>query len=109
MVKFSAVGMWMRTPSFVCLSPPAGYVQSNWTCHFSILFRMLMQVVMFMFFIPCELGAQTVIFCAVSDAVTDNNGGYFVDCRPAPLRPFAKDSGVAKKLWEASERLVRLA
>ncbi|KAG5281330.1 hypothetical protein AALO_G00070050 [Alosa alosa] len=86
-----------------------GYVQSNWTCHFSILFRILMQVIMFMFFVPCELGAQTVIYCAVSDTVTDNNGGYFTDCRPATLRPFAKDPGVAKKLWEASERLVRLA
>ncbi|XP_076126531.1 retinol dehydrogenase 14 [Alosa pseudoharengus] len=86
-----------------------GYVQSNWTCHFSILFRILMQVIMFMFFVPCELGAQTVIYCAVSDRVTDNNGGYFTDCRPATLRPFAKDPGVAKKLWEASERLVRLA
>ncbi|XP_062398463.1 retinol dehydrogenase 14 [Sardina pilchardus] len=86
-----------------------GYVHSNWTCHFSILFRIVMQVIMFMFFVPCELGAQTVIYCAVSDTVTDHNGGYFADCRPGRLRPFAKDPGVAKKLWEASERLVKLA
>ncbi|KAL2092532.1 hypothetical protein ACEWY4_012330 [Coilia grayii] len=86
-----------------------GYVQSNWTCHFSILFRIVMQVIMFMFFVSCEMGAQTVVHCAVSDSVTANNGGYFIDCQPAKLRPFAKDAGVAKKLWEASERLVRLA
>ncbi|XP_056601232.1 retinol dehydrogenase 11 [Triplophysa dalaica] len=86
-----------------------GYVQSNWTCHFSVLFRILMQVVMFMFFISCEAGAQTVVYCAVSDEVLPHNGGYFTDCRPATLRGFARDAGVAKKLWEASERLVKLA
>ncbi|RVE67743.1 hypothetical protein OJAV_G00084700 [Oryzias javanicus] len=86
-----------------------GFVQSGWTAHYSFLFRMLMQVVMWMFFVSSEIGAQTVIYCAVSDEAAKHNGGYFVDCRPAPLRPFARDEGVAKKLWEASERLVKLA
>ncbi|XP_073695937.1 retinol dehydrogenase 11 [Garra rufa] len=86
-----------------------GYVQSNWTCHYSVLFRILVQVVMFMFFVSCEAGAQTVVHCAVSDEVLPHNGGYFTDCRPAHLKAFARDSGVAKKLWEASERLVKLA
>ncbi|KAM6931012.1 retinol dehydrogenase 14 [Xenentodon cancila] len=86
-----------------------GFVQSGWTCHYSFLFRMLMQVIMWMFFVPCEVGAQSVIYCAVSDEAAKHNGGYFVDCRPAVLRPFARDAGVAKKLWEASERLVELA
>ncbi|XP_074526832.1 retinol dehydrogenase 14 [Halichoeres trimaculatus] len=86
-----------------------GFVQSGWTCHFSILYRMLMQVIMWMFFVPCEIGAQTVIYCAVSDEAAKHSGGYFTDCRHATLRPFARDAGVAKKLWEASERLVKLA
>ncbi|XP_041757544.1 retinol dehydrogenase 14 [Coregonus clupeaformis] len=86
-----------------------GYVQSSWTYHYSILFRMLMQVIMFMFFVPCEMGAQTVVYCAVSDEAAKHSGGYFTDCRPATLRSFARDAGVAKKLWEASERLVNLA
>lgn len=68
-----------------------------------------MQVIMWMFFVSCEIGAQTVVYCAVSDEATKNNGGYFVDCRPASLRSFARDAGVAKKLWEASERMVKLA
>ncbi|KAJ8415366.1 hypothetical protein AAFF_G00423460 [Aldrovandia affinis] len=85
-----------------------GYMQSNWTCHYSILFRVVMQAIMFMFFVTCEVGAQTVVYCAVADEVVPHSGGYFLDCRHAALRPFAKDSGVAKKLWEASERLVKL-
>ncbi|KAM4745419.1 retinol dehydrogenase 11 [Anableps anableps] len=86
-----------------------GFVQSGWTCHYSFLFRMFMQVIMWMFSVPCEIGAQTVIYCAVSDEAAKHSGGYFVDCQPATLRPFARDAGVAKKLWEASERLVKLA
>uniref|UniRef100_A0A1A8HB20 Uncharacterized protein n=1 Tax=Nothobranchius korthausae TaxID=1143690 RepID=A0A1A8HB20_9TELE len=85
-----------------------GFVQSSWTCHYSFPFQMLMQVIMWMFFVPCEIGAQTVIYCSVSDEAAKHSGGYFVDCQPATLRPFARDAGVAKKLWEASERLVRL-
>lgn len=92
-----------------CSTSPAGFVQSGWTSHYSFLFRMLMQVVMWMFFVSTEIGAQTVVYCAVSDEAAKHNGGYFVDCRPAVLRPFARDEGVAKKLWEASERLVKLA
>lgn len=95
--------------SLLILYVAPGFVQSGWTCHYSILFRMLMQVIMWMFFVPCELGAQTVIYCAVSDEAAKRSGGYFVDCRPATPRPFARDAGVAKKLWEASERLVKLA
>ncbi|XP_061788204.1 retinol dehydrogenase 14 [Nerophis lumbriciformis] len=86
-----------------------GFVQSGWTCHYSVLFRVLMRVVMWMFFVPCEAGAQTVVHCAVSDHAAKMGGGYFVDCRAAALRPFARDAGVAKKLWEASERLVKLS
>ncbi|MEQ2197707.1 hypothetical protein XENOCAPTIV_002229 [Xenoophorus captivus] len=86
-----------------------GFVQSGWTCHYSFLFRMVMQVIMWMFSVPCEIGAQTVVYCAVSDEAAKLSGGYFVDCQPATLRPFARDAGVAKKLWEASERLVKLA
>ncbi|XP_047448717.1 retinol dehydrogenase 14 [Mugil cephalus] len=86
-----------------------GFVQSNWTSHYSLLCRMLMQVVMWMFYVSSEVGAQTVVYCAVSDEATKHSGGYFVDCQPATLRPFARDAGVAKKLWEASERLVKLA
>ncbi|TRY71319.1 hypothetical protein DNTS_002256 [Danionella cerebrum] len=86
-----------------------GFVQSSWTGHFSVLYRILAQLVMWMFFVSCEAGAQTVVYCAISDEVIPLSGGYFTDCRPAPLRAFARDSGVARKLWEASERLVHLA
>lgn len=86
-----------------------GFVQSGWTCHYSFLLRRLVWVIMRLFFVSCEMGAQTVVYCAVSDEAAKHSGGYFVDCKPATLRPFARDPGVAKKLWEASERLVNLS
>ncbi|XP_014026036.1 retinol dehydrogenase 14 isoform X2 [Salmo salar] len=103
------LGRMMEGKGVTAYAVHPGYVQSSWTDHYSILFRMLVQVIMFMFFVPCEMGAQTVVYCAVSDEAAKHSGGYFTDCQPTTLRPFARDAGVAKKLWEASERLVKLA
>ncbi|XP_053325451.1 retinol dehydrogenase 14-like [Spea bombifrons] len=85
-----------------------GYVVGSWTSQFSILFRIVMYVFTSMFFISCEDGAQTVIYCAVSDDILQHNGGYFSDCKPCKLRPHVQDAGIAKKLWEASETMVGL-
>ncbi|XP_033899520.3 retinol dehydrogenase 14-like [Acipenser ruthenus] len=85
-----------------------GFVHSNWTSHFSTVFRMLLWLVMVLFSVPCEAAAQTVIHCAVADEVLQHNGKFFFDCQPAKLHPFAEDEGAAKKLWEASERMVNL-
>ncbi|XP_057686955.1 retinol dehydrogenase 14 isoform X2 [Corythoichthys intestinalis] len=102
------LGRLMQGKGVTSYAVHPGFVQSDWTCHYSFLFRTVMRVLMWMFFVPCETGAQTVVYCAVSDEAAHRGGGYFADCRPAALRPFARDAGAAKKLWEASERLVKL-
>ncbi|XP_077457819.1 retinol dehydrogenase 14 [Stigmatopora argus] len=103
------LGRLMQGKGVTSYAVHPGFVQSDWTCHYSFLFRTVMRVFMWMFFVTCEAGAQTVIYCAVADEAAKQGGGYFVDCRAATLRPFARDAGIAKKLWEASERLVKLA
>nr|XP_053631917.1 retinol dehydrogenase 11-like isoform X1 [Cherax quadricarinatus] len=55
-----------------------------------------------------ELGAQTTIYLAVSDEVNNVTGKYFVDCKESDISDLAKDAGLAKKLWEASEQIVKL-
>ena len=50
-------------------------------------------------------GAQTTIHCAVAEELTEVSGKYFKDCREAECSEKANDDGVAKKLWEVSERL----
>ncbi|KAL3864927.1 hypothetical protein ACJMK2_006571 [Sinanodonta woodiana] len=51
-----------------------------------------------------EQGAQTSIYCAVSEEVEGKSGKYYMDCRESDeLSPKAQDDAVAKKLWEISE------
>ena len=69
-------------------------------------------IIFFMFHIlqSPEEGAQTLIYCAVSDEVKGQSGKYYVDCREADDQSseMSKDMGLAKKLWEVSERMTGL-
>lgn len=56
-----------------------------------------------------EDGAQTSIYCAVSEDLECVTGKYFSDCKVTEEGDRAKDDAVAKKLWEISERLTGLA
>jgi hypothetical protein len=61
-------------------------------------------------------GAQTTIHLAVADEVTDVSGEYFTDCKVnnslltqiSQTSKLGMDVGLAKKLWEISETLVKL-
>ena len=56
---------------------------------------------------PAE-GAQPVLFCALEDSVEP--GGYYMDCRLYDhtlwVPKSAYDEGLAKKLWESTERIL---
>jgi len=53
-------------------------------------------------------GAQTSIHLAVSNEGSRTTGQYFSDCKVDKMSTYATDEGVAKKLWESSELLVKL-
>ncbi|XP_062847339.1 retinol dehydrogenase 13 [Trichomycterus rosablanca] len=53
-------------------------------------------------------GAQTSIFCAVTEGLENKSGCYFSDCAEKEPAPEAKDDEVARRLWEESARLVGL-
>ncbi|KAF2354661.1 Short-chain dehydrogenase/reductase SDR [Trinorchestia longiramus] len=55
-----------------------------------------------------EEGAQTTIYCAVDDAVADQSGLYYSDCKVSFTSKAAKDDELAAKLWSASEAAVKL-
>ena len=65
----------------------------------------LVQLVMFLFFKDCKQGAQTTIYCSVAEELEGISGLYYSDCRVKECNPLAKDPGLAKKLWDVSERL----
>ena len=64
--------------------------------------------VSFLFQTP-QQGAQTTIYCAVSEELEGVTGKYFSDCKVANESQKAKDDGLAKKLWEISEKYTGLS
>lgn len=58
------------------------------------------------FVIPVERGATTQIWLAANQAGNDIGGDYFNKCKAQNLGSAATDMDAAKKLWEASEKMV---
>lgn len=59
------------------------------------------------FFRSPERGAATSIYLATSPEV-QGSGGYYVDCKPARVKPWAEDDGAAEWLWEISLEMTGL-
>jgi hypothetical protein len=51
-------------------------------------------------------GAQTQIYCSVSEHLKGINGVYFVDCKPKAYMPFVLDDNFAERVWKITEELV---
>ena len=66
-------------------------------------------------FIPCLIhlktpwqGAQTTIYCAVSEEMEGVTGKYLSDCKiTQPKIPQATDDQLAERLWEVSIELTQ--
>jgi hypothetical protein len=52
-----------------------------------------------------EEGAATQVYAATSPALRDVSGVYLASSNVAESRPDADDPVLARKLWEASERI----
>merc|ERR1719483_1932760 len=52
-----------------------------------------------------EAGAQTSIFCAVDESITDHSGRYYSDCKEKRPKTQAENMEDARRLWELSEQL----
>jgi NAD(P)-dependent dehydrogenase (short-subunit alcohol dehydrogenase family) len=61
------------------------------------------------FFIDAERGASYVVALAVDPALDGVSGAYFEEEKRATPAPLAQDEVLARRLWEASARLVGLA
>jgi NAD(P)-dependent dehydrogenase (short-subunit alcohol dehydrogenase family) len=58
------------------------------------------------FAISPEKGARTTVYLASSPDVADVSGGYFYKCKPSAPSRVAQDDDAARRLWDASEKLV---
>ena len=53
-------------------------------------------------------GAQTTIYCAVSEELAGVSGRYLSECRIATESAEARDDAIARKLWDVTETMVGL-
>ncbi|KAK7869732.1 hypothetical protein R5R35_011799 [Gryllus longicercus] len=61
-----------------------------------------------LFIITPEQGAQTSIYCSVSEDVANESGHFYRNCKKASLSSKAQNPEKAAKLWEESVKLVNL-
>ncbi|KAL0176366.1 hypothetical protein M9458_028696, partial [Cirrhinus mrigala] len=54
-------------------------------------------------------GAQTTLYCALQENIEHLSGKYFSDCQLVQVKPEARDDGIAKKLWDISEKFCGMA
>ncbi|GFR73788.1 retinol dehydrogenase 13 [Elysia marginata] len=87
-----------------------GSVATNLLRNVFFLIRIPVELFVKFFCRTAEEGAQTSIYLAVSEEVTDISGKYFVDCdiKENEANPLSRNKDVAKQLWEVSEQLTGL-
>ncbi|KAI5625552.1 dehydrogenase/reductase (SDR family) member 13a, duplicate 3, partial [Silurus asotus] len=62
-----------------------------------------------LFCLTPEGGAQTTLHCALQEGLEPLSGRYFSSCALHKVSNMARDDGLAKKLWEVSERMCGLS
>lgn len=73
------------------------------------LFTRLISIpLMLLFAKSTKQGAQTTIYCAVDESISQESGYYYKDCKKTALKPIGRDKEKAEKLWSLSEELVKL-
>ncbi|VEN52812.1 unnamed protein product [Callosobruchus maculatus] len=60
------------------------------------------------FFKNATEGAQTSIYCSVANDLESFSGEHFEDCRMVKRYKSASDMMLVKKLWEESEKVVKI-
>ena len=61
------------------------------------------------FMLRPEEGARAIVYLTTSPDLEEQTGGYYEKGRPVNPSPSAQDEVLAKRLWEASSKLVKLA
>lgn len=86
-----------------CFHP--GFVHSGFGANNPGLYGSAISLASSIFGRTPERGAQTLLFLATSPGAASFSGDYFHDNKLAATAKAARDEGLAKQLWELSERL----
>jgi NAD(P)-dependent dehydrogenase (short-subunit alcohol dehydrogenase family) len=88
-----------------CLSP--GFVRTELGREASGAFRVFLGLAR-PFQVSPEAGAQTSIYLATSQEVSEISGNYFESCAPAESSALSHDLSLAERLWQLSARLTAI-
>ena len=69
------------------------------------LFPRVMKRIPFLLRSPGE-GARTLVYVASAPELGNVSSRFYLRCRERQTKPITYDSDIARRLWEASERLV---
>jgi WW domain-containing oxidoreductase len=83
-----------------------GVIQTNLARHMNPIARVVFGMVGPIFLKSVAQGAATQVYAAVHPATAKISGEYFADVNVSSARSEANDAGIAKKLWEVSEKIV---
>lgn len=86
-----------------CYAANPGWVCTDLHMNTGGLFGIALQIFAQIFFRSAEMGAQTVIYCAVRNNLEKHSGRYFNDCG---LEEITIDNELARKLWAKTETLI---
>ncbi|XP_061170054.1 retinol dehydrogenase 11-like [Saccostrea echinata] len=96
-----------ETDVTICCVHP-GTVRTNVFRHMPLPVKILISTVFRVLTRSPSEGAQPVLFCALDDSI--RTGGYYMDCRLCDhslwVPKSAYDVGLAKKLWETTEKIL---
>ncbi|KAI1903659.1 hypothetical protein AGOR_G00029480 [Albula goreensis] len=99
----------LKDTNVTCYSVHPGIVRTELSRNVSLWQKVFIEPVARFLFLDPEAGAQTTLHCALQEGIEHLSGRYFSCCAVQDVCPKAKDDGVAKKLWEVSERLSGLS
>ncbi|KAF4086238.1 hypothetical protein AMELA_G00103960 [Ameiurus melas] len=95
--------------SVTCYSLHPGVVATEIGRNISLWMRLPQLLCSKLFFLTPEGGAQTTLHCALQEGLEPLSGRYFTSCTLDEVSDMARDDGLAKKLWEVSERMCGLS
>lgn len=96
------------TPVTVNAVHPGG-VRTQLARDFRGPLKWLFAVMMPLFFISPEKGAETTVFVAIAPSLNGVTGRYFTKKKEEALQPIALDAANRRRLWAESEKLVGLS
>ncbi|KAM8797290.1 dehydrogenase/reductase SDR family member 13 [Eudromia elegans] len=99
----------LRGTRVTCYAAHPGFVDTRLFRHAPLWLRPLLAALAALAWREAGAGAETPLFCATRDGIEHLSGRYFSGCRPRAPWGRGADEGLARALWEASERLVGLA